>query len=123
MKKSTNKYWALVVFAGLIEVFWVSGLKYATTPLQWFGTIVGIILSFYLLILTTSKLPTSTAYAVFVGLGSAGAVVAEMLVFHEPVHVGKIILLITLIIGIIGLKLVSNEKKDQTSKASEGGAA
>jgi len=109
LKKSENKYWAIVVFAGIFEVFWVSGLKYSSTPLQWFGTVIAIIISFYLLILTSSKLPASTAYAVFVGLGAAGTVVAEMVIFGEPVHMAKIVLLSTLLLGVIGLKLVTHD--------------
>lgn len=119
LKSSTNKYWAIVVFAGLFEVCWVAGLKYSITPLQWTGTVIAIIISFYLLILTSSKLPTSTAYAVFVGLGSAGTVVAEMLIFNEPVHIGKILLLLTLVLGVVGLKFVSHDEPNQSNKANE----
>lgn len=124
MKQSNNKYWALVVFAGLFEVFWVSGLKHSSTPLHWIGTVLAIIISFYLLILTSSKLPTSTAYAVFVGLGSAGTVVAEMVVFHEPFHWGKIILLTTLVLGVVGLKLVSHDapsEENPNDSIAQGG--
>jgi len=110
-----NKYWVLVVIAGLFEVVWVSGLKYSSTPLQWTGTVIAIILSFYLFILTTYKLPTSTAYAVFVGLGAAGTVIVEMVVFNEPVHAGKIILLTTLLAGVVGLKLVEHPPADQNA--------
>lgn len=97
----------------------MAGLKYSITPLQWTGTVIAIIISFYLLILTSSKLPTSTAYAVFVGLGSAGTVVAEMLIFNEPVHIGKILLLLTLVLGVVGLKFVSHDEPNQSNKANE----
>jgi len=111
-----NKYWILVVVAGLFEVVWVSGLKYSSTPLQWVGTVIAIILSFYLFILTTYKLPTSTAYSVFVGLGAAGTVIVEMVVFNEPVHWGKIALLVTLLAGVIGLKLAETGSDDRSQQ-------
>lgn len=113
-----NKYWLIVVIAGLFEVVWVSGLKYSTTPLQWIGTILAIILSFYLFILTTYKLPTSTAYSVFVGLGAAGTVIVEMLIFNEPVHWGKIGLLAALLAAVIGLKLAEHGSDDSSQQES-----
>lgn len=41
--------WIYVLFAAIIEIFWVLGLKYSTTFLEWTGTVVAIILSFILL--------------------------------------------------------------------------
>ena len=61
------------------EVIWVIGLKHANTFLTWTGTIIAIIISFYLLIMAGKKLPVGTAYAVFVGLGTAGTVISEIL--------------------------------------------
>jgi len=118
-----NKYWLLVVIAGLFEVVWVSGLKYSSTPLQWVGTVIAIILSFYLFILTTYKLPTSTAYAVFVGLGAAGTVIVEMVLFKEPVHWGKIALLATLLAAVIGLKLAEHGTDENTAQEQQASHA
>lgn len=112
-KKSSQLLWLLVFFSGCFEVVWVTGLKYSTTPLQWMGTIIAIIVSFYLLIFASIKLPASTVYAVFVGLGTAGTVIMEMTVFKEPVSLPKLLFLTTLIIGIIGLKLVTPDEEKQ----------
>ena len=60
------------------------------------------------------KLPVGTVYAVFVGLGTAGTVLAEILFFNETIKIEKILFIILLLIGVIGLKLVSD-------KQSEGG--
>lgn len=110
-----NKYWLMVFAAGFMEVFWVSGLKYANSLLEWIGTGIAIIISFVVMIYTTKFLPIGTVYAVFTGLGTAGTVIAEILYFHEPINRMKILLIIMLLIGVIGLKVVT----DDSSKEGE----
>ncbi|MDU1848196.1 MULTISPECIES: DMT family transporter [Bacillaceae] len=108
-----NKYWLMVFSAGIVEVAWVSGLKHASTFLEWSGTILAIVISFYLLIYTTKYLPIGTVYAVFTGLGTAGTVIAEIILFNEPINLVKILLILVLLIGVIGLKMVTDEGTNQ----------
>jgi len=108
-----NRYWLMVFGAGFIEVAWVSGLKYAQTPFEWLGTAVAIIISFFILIYATNYLPIGTVYAVFTGLGTTGTVIAEIFLFHEPVRPLKIILIAMLLIGVIGLKIVTDKQKGE----------
>ncbi|MMZ62289.1 Multidrug resistance protein YkkC [compost metagenome] len=70
-------------------------------------------LSMYLLILSTKKLPVGTAYAVFTGIGTAGTVLTEMLIFNEPVKVVKLLLILLLMAGVVGLKMVTTEKENE----------
>lgn len=42
-----NKYWLMVVLAGLVEIIWVVGLKHAASFGTWSITIIAIIASFY----------------------------------------------------------------------------
>ncbi|EST54124.1 multidrug resistance protein SMR [Brevibacillus panacihumi W25] len=107
-----NKTWMLVVLAGFFEVMWVAGLKHADSVLTWGLTVIAIIVSFGVLIYASKKLPTSTVYAVFVGLGTAGTVISEMLFFDEPFRLSKLILIALLLAGIIGLKLATPEQAD-----------
>ncbi len=58
-------------------------------------------------------LPVGTVYAVFVGLGTVGTVFSDIVFFGESFKVTKIVLTLTLLIGVIGLKLVT---KDDTQK-------
>ncbi|WP_445487353.1 DMT family transporter [Niallia sp. 03133] len=104
-----NRYWIMVFGAGIIEVVWVAGLKYAATPLEWIGTGLAIIFSFILLIYTTKFLPIGTVYAVFTGLGTAGTVIGEIVLFHEPIQPLKILFIGILLIGVIGLKIVTDK--------------
>lgn len=104
-----NRNWALVIIAGIIEVFWAMGLKYSTNLISWAGTFLLIFLSFVVLIKATKKVPVATAYAVFTGIGTAGTVLVEMIFFGEPFSWAKTFFIFLLLIGVIGLKLVTEE--------------
>jgi paired small multidrug resistance pump len=109
--------WGLVGVAGLFEIGWVIGLKHAGDVLSWVGTAICIGMSMYLLILSGRRLPIGTVYAVFTGIGTAGTVIAEMALFGEPFRWAKLLLILLLMVGVIGLKLVTDGEK-----RTEGGA-
>ncbi|WP_010095178.1 DMT family transporter [Ornithinibacillus scapharcae] len=115
-----NKYWISVVIAAIFEVCWVIGLKHADDFWTWTGTVIAIIISFYVMIMAGRKLPVGTVYAVFVGLGTAGTVLSEILFFGEPVKISKILLILLLLAGVIGLKLVTSD--EPTSDSVQKGA-
>lgn len=104
-----NKDWIKVFIAAVFEVCWVIGLKHADDFLTWTGTITSIIISFYLMIMAGKKLPVGTVYAVFVGLGTAGTVFSEILFFGEPFKTEKLLLILVLLVGVIGLKFVTKD--------------
>lgn len=72
---------------------------------------IAIVVSFCGLIYASSKLSVGTSYAVFVGLGAAGTVLAEMMLFGVPFKLIKVVLIIVLLGGVLGLKLLSDDKK------------
>ncbi|WP_394584013.1 DMT family transporter [Cytobacillus firmus] len=110
--------WLKVFIAAIFEVFWVIGLKHADDPFSWAGTIICIAVSFYLMIMAGRVLPVGTVYAVFVGMGTAGTVLSEIIFFGEPLKLSKIILVFVLLLGVLGLKLVTNEDKSQGAESS-----
>lgn len=110
-----DKHWMKLLIASILEVGWVIGLAHAASIFEWMLTIIAIILCNYLLISATKVLPTGTAYAVFVGLGTAGAVISEMVFFQEPFNLIKISLIVLLLIGVIGLKLVTDHEQEADS--------
>ncbi|MFM9279673.1 DMT family transporter [Paenibacillus jiagnxiensis] len=110
-----NKTWLSVIIAALIEVGWVIGLKHATGVLEWGATVIAIILSFTLMIRASRSLPVGTVYAVFVGLGTAGTVLAEIILFGSSVQFEKMLLIGVLLLGVIGLKMLSKEKKEEVA--------
>lgn len=102
--------WIKIIVAAIFEVGWVVGLTHASTSFEWVLTIIAIFLSFYLLIDASKMLPVGTSYAVFVGLGTTGVTLFDFVFFGQEVNYGKIILILTLLAGVICLKLVTPNK-------------
>ena len=48
----------------------------------------------------------------FVGIGAVGTVLVDMIFFNQPFTFTKIFLIMTLILGIIGLKLTTDATKE-----------
>ncbi|KQY94176.1 multidrug resistance protein SMR [Paenibacillus sp. Root52] len=105
-----NKTWLSVIVAAIFEVGWVIGLKHASGVLEWGLTLIAIIISFTLMIAASRSLAVGTVYAVFVGLGTAGTVLAEIILFGAAMQTGKMLLIGLLLLGVIGLKMLSKEK-------------
>ncbi|MGK9044831.1 DMT family transporter [Mammaliicoccus vitulinus] len=103
--------WLKIIIGAIFEVGWVVGLTHASNTFEWFLTIVAIVVSFYLLINASKQLPVGTSYAVYVGLGATGVTIADFAFFGEPVVIGKVMLIVMLIIGVVGLKLVTHEEE------------
>ena len=113
-----NRNWLLVFVAGFFEILWVAGLKHANHTLSWMGTAIAIALSFFMLIRASAKLPVGTVYAVFTGMGTAGTVLVEMVVFGEPFRWIKLVLIGLLVSGVVGLKMVTKEDSDEKGAAA-----
>lgn len=89
------------------------GLKHADDFWTWSGTVISIIISFYLMVMAGRKLPVGTVYAVFVGMGTAGTVFSEIIFFGESFKLSKMLLILLLLSGVIGLKLVTDGKAEK----------
>ena len=102
--------WALLFLAGLLEVAWAVGLKYTdgfTRPWPTAATLVAMIGSVVLLALAVRTLPLGTAYAVWTGIGTAGAVLLGIVLFQEPATLARLFFVGLIVAGIVGLKLVT----------------
>ncbi|GGC88656.1 DMT family transporter [Enterococcus wangshanyuanii] len=108
-----NKDWIKLIIGAFFEVLWVIGMKHSSNWWQLLLTGIFILISFYALIKAGETLPVGTAYAVFVGLGTAGTVVSGILFFGEDFKISKILLIIVLLAGVMGLKFVTGEKGEE----------
>jgi quaternary ammonium compound-resistance protein SugE len=102
--------WVYLAFAGLLEIVWAIGLKYTegfTRILPSAITIIGMIGSVVLLGLALRDLPVGTGYAVWTGIGTVGAAILGMILFHEPATAVRIGCIALIVAGIIGLKLAA----------------
>ena len=102
--------WILLLFAGLFECAWAIGLKYTegfTRLTPSLLTVAAMVISFWLLSTAMKTIPVGTAYAVWTGIGAVGVAIMGMLLFGESRDILRVISLLLIISGIIGLKLVS----------------
>lgn len=104
--------WVILFIAGLLEMVWALLLKQSeglTRPGPTVGFVVSLALSMYLLSYSLKFLPVGTAYAVWTGIGAAGTAIVGMLWLGESRDVLKLVSLVMLIGGIIGMRLTSGE--------------
>ncbi|KLD97948.1 quaternary ammonium compound efflux SMR transporter SugE [Aliarcobacter butzleri] len=102
--------WGILVLAGIFEIFWAIGLKYTdgfTKLIPSLFTIIAMLVSFWLLSLSLKTLPLGTAYAVWVGIGTIGTVIAGIMLFGDSINIIRIISIAFIILGIIGLKITT----------------
>ena len=102
--------WIILVLAGLFEIGWAIGLKYTegfTRLWPTVGTVTAMAVSLALLGIAMKSLPVGTAYAVWVGVGAVGTAILGMALLGEPANAGRIISLLLIVAGIVGLKLAS----------------
>ena len=100
--------WVLLVVAGLLEVAWAIGLKYTegfTRLWPSVGTVAAMTASFWLLATAMKTLPVGTAYGVWVGVGAVGTAMLGIALFSEPANAARVVSLVLIIAGIVGLKL------------------
>ncbi|MER3375259.1 MAG: multidrug efflux SMR transporter [Allomuricauda sp.] len=106
--------WIVLIIAGLFEVAFAFCLGKAkettgTEMYLWYaGFLVTLTLSMALLIKATQTLPIGTAYAVWTGIGAVGTVLVGIFAFNEPTTFLRLFFLTTLVISIVGLKIVTH---------------
>ncbi len=104
--------WVYLIIAGLMEVgftFCLGKTKEAEGNeliLWWGGFAAALALSMYLMAKAAQTLPLGTVYPVWTGIGAVGAVLSGIFFFNEPATFWRIFFITTLIISIIGLKLI-----------------
>jgi quaternary ammonium compound-resistance protein SugE len=101
--------WITLTIAGVLEIGWAIGLKYAdgfTKPVPSALTIAAMVASMWLLAQAARTLPIGTAYAVWTGIGAVGTAVLGMALFGEPRTVVRLTCIVLIVAGIVGLKMV-----------------
>jgi quaternary ammonium compound-resistance protein SugE len=102
--------WLILVIAGLLEMVWALLLKESnglTKMGPTVGFFVSLLLSMVLLGQSLKTLPVGTAYAVWTGIGAAGTALVGMIFLGESRDVMKIVSLVLLLAGIVGLRVAS----------------
>lgn len=106
-----NIGWLKVLAAAVLEIVWITGLKYAAAPSEWIFTAIAWAVCSYFFITASNTLPVGTAYCVFTGLGALGTVLVEVFCFDAALDNMRILLIALLMTGIAGLKLCTDEQR------------
>ncbi|XZG70479.1 DMT family transporter [Chitinibacteraceae bacterium HSL-7] len=101
--------WLYLVLAGLFEIGWPVGLKYAQNDATRIWGIAAaafcIALSGFLLWLAQKSIPIGTAYAVWTGIGAAGTFLVGILWFGDAISLARFAGVAMIVGGVIVLKL------------------
>ena len=102
--------WIMLGAAGLFEIVWAIGLKYAdgfTKPVPSAITITAMVISMWLLAQAARDLPIGTAYAIWTGIGAVGAAILGIMLFQESANLVRLGCIALIVVGIVGLKLAT----------------
>jgi quaternary ammonium compound-resistance protein SugE len=102
--------WILVFIAGAAEIVFVLSLKLNEGFTKLWPSVltaVSALLSFGCLSQAIKTIPIGTAYAVWCGMGILGIAVIGIIFFQEPSNWVRIVCILAILLGIIGLKLVA----------------
>ena len=100
--------WLLLILGGLFEVGFTTALRFVDNfrNLPWtLAFIASVTASMALLQIAARTIPMGTAYAVWGGIGAVGTVLVGMAYFDEPATLIRLLLILTIVAAIAGLKL------------------
>jgi quaternary ammonium compound-resistance protein SugE len=101
--------WVYLFTAGLFEIGWPVGLKWAQEPgkpiLGATLAILSLAISGVLLYLAQKEIALGTAYAVWTGIGAAGTFLVGIWLFGDPGSLGRYFGVVMIIAGVATLKL------------------
>ncbi|WP_432967300.1 DMT family transporter [Dactylosporangium sp. CA-233914] len=100
--------WLVLVVSGLFESVWAVALSRSANFTRLVPTtvfVVGLVISMAGLGYALRSIPVGTGYAVWVGIGAAGTALAGMLFLGEPAGWLRLLSLLLVVAGVIGLKL------------------
>ncbi len=104
--------WFVLILAGLCEIGWPLGLKISQISTLTLYKALGIVLavasmalSGLFLWIAQKSIPMGTAYAVWTGIGAVGTFVTGILLFKDQANLIRILSVLLIIAGIVGLKM------------------
>lgn len=101
--------WIYLVIASFGEIFGVMGINLfiqKKSPGRLIFLIVTFGFGFLFLSLAMRTIPLGTAYAIWTGLGAAGAVLMGIFFFNESAGWKRLLFLTFIIAGAVGLKIL-----------------
>ncbi|GIM81189.1 DMT family transporter [Salinispora arenicola] len=100
--------WIVLVISGLLETAWAIALDRSAGFSRLVPTLVFAVtaaLSMVGLAYALREIPVGTGYAVWVGIGAVGTALVGMVALNESTSLPRIICLLLVIAGVMGLKI------------------
>ncbi|MGR9106572.1 MAG: DMT family transporter [Gammaproteobacteria bacterium] len=105
-----DRSWLYLILAVILEIGFAISLKMSegfTKVLPNLAFVIFALLSLWLLTLSMKTISIGIAYAVWTGIGAFGTAVIGIVASGDPVDFARVFFLATLVVSLIGLKLVS----------------
>lgn len=102
--------WGILLLAGALEILWAVGIRYTEEwkrPLPSAVVVISYIACLPLLAIAMRHLPSATAYAAWVGIGTVGVALWGILFFGESAAPIRLLCIFLILVGVIGLKLAN----------------
>lgn len=103
--------WLILILSGILEAVWATALGKSEGFTRLGPSLVfagALLASMAGLAYAMRDLPVGTSYAVWVGIGAVLTVVYAMVTGGEMVSVMKVVFLLMIVGGVLGLKLISH---------------
>ena len=102
--------WIMLASAGFLEIGFAFGMKWSAGFTQLIPGLVTAatgLSSVFLLSLALRTLPVGTGYAIWTGIGAAGTAILGIAVLGDSASPARLLCIVLIVAGVIGLKLVS----------------
>jgi quaternary ammonium compound-resistance protein SugE len=103
--------WIVLLVSGMLETVWAAALSRSAGFSRLVPSVVfavALVLSMAGLAYALRSIPVGTAYPVWVGIGAVGAALYGMVVLGEPASTGRMLCLVAVVGGVIGLKILDS---------------
>ncbi len=100
--------WVILIISGMLEAGWALSLKASEGFSRLWPSVTFVVLlalSMGGLAIALRTLPVGVAYAVWTGVGASLTAIVAVAPFDEPMSVLKIVSLVLIVAGIVGLNL------------------
>ena len=117
MNKEKNIAWIYLILSGLLEIVWAYFLKAShgfTVLIPSLLTVFFIAVGFVLLERSVRVNGIGVSYGVFTGIGIVGTTLLGIFVLREGVTPLKVVSILVLVAGIIGLKFCSGKEVEES---------
>lgn len=102
--------WFVLMISGVLETVWAIALARSEGfTRRWPSLVflVALVLSMGGLAYALREIPVGTGYVVWVGIGAVGTAVIGMLFLDESTSVARILCLVLIVAGVVGLKVLT----------------